>query len=82
VSLAPYPKDGGVFVQFTYHAHDSDHALKSIMTELREGAVRLGGFPSWSGLGGGNAWLVKGTPWREVRPSPPSTILSVPYLQS
>lgn len=66
VSLEPHHKDGGVFVRFKYSASDSDEALKTIESELNSAAVKHGGFPSWTGIRSGRAWLVKGTPWNEV----------------
>lgn len=66
VSLEPHQKDGGVFVQFTYSAGDPASALKSLQKALREEAGKHGGMPSWIGMAKGDAWLVKGTPWREV----------------
>lgn len=67
VALEPYQKDGGVFVRFKYSAGDPSEALKSIEAQLRQEACKHGGLPSWNGLGRGNVWLVKGSPWKEVR---------------
>ena len=66
LSIEPYHKDGGFFVKFKYSAKNQESALVSIENDLREYARRHGGFPSWAGLSGGNIWLVKGHPWREV----------------
>ena|ERR1700722_18411743 len=66
LSLEPNYKDGGVFVKFKYDAGDRDSALATIENDLRQYARRKGGLPSWLGLSGGNIWLVKGHPWREV----------------
>jgi hypothetical protein len=67
LSLESYQKDGGVFIHFAYSANSDDSALKTIIDELRKEAAKHGGLPSWLGLRGGDVWLVKGTPWREVR---------------
>lgn len=66
VSLEPHQKDGGVFVQFTYNTGEPASALKSLQKTLREEAGKRGGMPSWIGMAKGDAWLVKGTPWKEV----------------
>jgi hypothetical protein len=68
LSLEPRHKDGGVFVRFQYLEDDSNHALDDILTQTRHVISEYNGFPSWmGGRQGGNAWLVKGTPWKEVR---------------
>lgn len=67
VSLEPHQKDGGVFVRFTYSANESRAALDIIQRDVMEAAAKQGGIPSWIGVAKGNVWLVKGTPWREVR---------------
>ena len=66
LSLESHRKDGGVFVHFSYCSANNDSALKTIINELKEEAAKRGGLPSWLGLRGGDVWLVKGTPWREV----------------
>ena len=66
VSLETHQKDGGVFVQFTYDAGDPASTLKSLQNALREEAAKHGGMPSWIGMAKGDAWLVKGAPWKEV----------------
>jgi hypothetical protein len=66
LSLESHQKDGGVFVRFSYSASDPEGALNTIESKVREEAAKRGGLPSWLGLGGGNVWVVKGTPWREV----------------
>ena len=69
LSLEPRHKDGGVFVRFQYDLQDdSNHALDDILTQTRHVISEYSGFPSWmGGRQGGNAWLVKGIPWKEVR---------------
>jgi hypothetical protein len=68
LSLEPRHKDGGVFVRFQYLKDDSNHALDDILTQTRHVFTEYNGFPSWvGGSQGGNAWLVQGTPWKEVR---------------
>lgn len=66
LSLESHQKDGGVFVRFSYSSSDPEGALNTIESKVREEATKHGGLPSWLGIGGGNVWLVKGTPWREV----------------
>ncbi|KAF5386931.1 hypothetical protein D9615_001714 [Tricholomella constricta] len=79
LSLKPHQKDGGVFVRFSYSASDSEDALKAIESQLKEEAVQHGGLPSWSGLGRGGIWLVKGTPWREDMNRYASPIVKVAF---
>lgn len=68
VELEPHIKDGGVFVRFKYSAGEPGEALETIEKSVREEAEKRGGIPSWTGLASrGDVWLVKGTPWREVR---------------
>ena len=68
VELEPHIKDGGVFVHFKYNAGEQGEALETIEKSVREEAEKQGGIPSWTGLTKrGDVWLVKGTPWREVR---------------
>jgi hypothetical protein len=66
LSLEPHYKDGGVFVKFKYNAKDQESALLAIEHDLRQHTQQHSGLPSWVGLSGGNIWLVKGRPWREV----------------
>ena len=67
VTLEPHEKDGGVFVKYKYNAADPESAQQSILESLRKYVHSHGGVPSWIGLPSGEVWLVKGTPWREVR---------------
>lgn len=68
LSLEPRHKDGGVFVHFQYLNDDSNRALDDILTQARHIFAEQNGSPSWMGSRyAGNAWLVKGKPWREVR---------------
>jgi hypothetical protein len=77
IEIHPYPKDGGVFVHFSYSptppggASDETIALERLESELREEVDKHGPLPSWLGPLGmhlrmGSLWLVKGVPWREV----------------
>lgn len=66
LNLEPHSKDGGVFVRFRYNAGSDDAALSEVVHSLRQHTAEHGGVPSWAGLSGGNVWLVKGKPWREV----------------
>jgi hypothetical protein len=52
-------------VTFDFTASDSEDALKTIESELKEEAKKHGGLPSWLGAGA-NVWLVEGKPWIEV----------------
>lgn len=68
LALEPHVKDGGVFVHFKYSASDPKAALDDISKSIQTTASKHGGIPSWTGFPGrGGAWLVKGSPWREVR---------------
>lgn len=68
LSLEPRHKDGGVFVHFQYLKDDSNRALDDILIQTRHFFAENNGPPSWMGSRyAGNAWLVKGNPWREVR---------------
>ena len=69
LSLEPHTKDGGVFVKFGYKVINPGGASEpeEILQKLRESIHSQGGVPSWIGLPTGEVWLVKGTPWREVR---------------
>lgn len=79
VALEPHPKDGGVFLRFQYTAPAPDPALLAqIERAVRDHLRASGGVPSSAGLRRGDAWLVRGTPWPEVRP--PSSALSPPAL--
>lgn len=79
LSLESHQKDGGVFIHFSYCANDPDSAVQTIINELREEAAKHGGLPSWLGLGGGDVWLVKGTPWREDMNRFATPIVSVTF---
>ena len=56
-------------MRFKYNASDPVSALDAIQKSVREAAVKHGGIPSWIELSKGDVWLVRGTPWREVRPN-------------
>ncbi|KAF9459344.1 RNA12 protein-domain-containing protein [Collybia nuda] len=79
LSLEPHQKDGGVFVRFSYTASDPECALNTIESKVREETTKHGALPSWLGIGGGNVWLVKGTPWREDMNRFASPILKVVF---
>lgn len=66
LSLEPYPKDGGVFVRFSYDGQGQQTAVDDIERDLKGEIESQGGMPSWLGLSGGSIWLVKGRPWKEV----------------
>ena len=65
-------KDGGAFVKFKYmepaNVQDSDEPLEtpSFEGEIRKQVHDLGGVETWTGNKGGDIWLVRGKPWREV----------------
>ncbi|KAI6043026.1 RNA12 protein-domain-containing protein [Pisolithus marmoratus] len=80
LSLEPYPKDGGVFVHFSYVSHESgDNAMVTIESNLKDEIDKHGGMPSWLGLSRGSVWLVKGRPWREDMNRYPSTMVKVAF---
>ncbi|KAI6036881.1 RNA12 protein-domain-containing protein [Pisolithus microcarpus] len=80
LSLEPYPKDGGVFVHFSYAAHETEeHAIDAIESDLKDEIESHGGMPSWLGLSRGSVWLVKGRPWREDMNRYPSTVVKVAF---
>ncbi|KAF8350904.1 RNA12 protein-domain-containing protein [Amanita rubescens] len=80
LSLEPRHKDGGVFVRFQYLEDDSNQALDDILTQTRHVISEYNGFPSWmGGRQGGNAWLVKGTPWKEDMDRFASSMLKVTF---
>lgn len=59
-------KMGGVFVRFSYNTTNDDGALAEIESDLKSHVRSHGGMPSWTGLKGGDLWLVQGKPWLEV----------------
>jgi hypothetical protein len=65
-------KDGGAFVKFKYmepaKVQDSDEPLEtpSLEAEIQKQVHDLGGVETWTGNKGGDIWLVRGKPWREV----------------
>lgn len=67
LELQPHQKDGGVFVRFAYNPRDDQNALEALQKDLRLEADKHGGLPSWSGLNYCSIWLVKGSPFVEVR---------------
>ncbi|KAF8163083.1 RNA12 protein-domain-containing protein [Crassisporium funariophilum] len=84
IELQPQRKDGGVFVRFSYNTDpelvgDPDKQLSAIESALREENAKHGALPSWVGLGGGNIWLVKGSPWKEDMFRFASPILKVAF---
>ncbi|KAI0928247.1 hypothetical protein AcW1_005551 [Taiwanofungus camphoratus] len=79
LSLEPHLKDGGVFIRFQYSAGESENALQAILKDVRVEVAQHGGVPSWSGLSRGDAWLVKGKPWREDMNRFASPILKVAF---
>jgi hypothetical protein len=67
LSLEPHPKDGGVFVKFNYTNTDgSDSSFNAILRDIKNVSVKHGGIPSWIGWPRGDAWVIKGKPWKEV----------------
>lgn len=65
----PNNKDGGVFVRFSYTPPDVEESQhwSVLQSALSEEAEKHGGMPSWIGMWTGNLWVVRGTPWNEVR---------------
>ncbi|KAF7778900.1 hypothetical protein Agabi119p4_3245 [Agaricus bisporus var. burnettii] len=74
LAVEPQPKDGGVFVKFSY-TPSNEPVEQAIRDQLR----KHGSLPSWTGLGEGNVWLVKGTPWKEDLSRFASPILKVTF---
>ncbi|EFI28416.1 exonuclease [Coprinopsis cinerea okayama7 len=82
IDVEPHPKDGGVYVRFSYTepAEQPDStALQEIEESVREEANRHGGFPTWTGVSAGNAWLVRGQTWREDMNRYASNIVKVTF---
>ncbi|KAG1749107.1 RNA12 protein-domain-containing protein [Suillus paluster] len=79
IELQPYQKEGGVFVRFSYTAHDHQNALETLRSDLELEATKHGGLPSWSGLNDCNIWLVKGNPFLEDMHRYPSGIVHVSF---
>lgn len=71
LELYPQRKDGGVLVRFSYSPPDGDH-WSTLQTVLSEEINKHGPLPTWLGVGSGKLWVVRGTPWREVRVLPRS----------
>jgi hypothetical protein len=64
-------KDGGAFVKFKYTEPPTSgeaNALEPAVleAELKEQLRKAGGISTWVGQVGGDLWLVRGKPWREV----------------
>ncbi|KAF5358522.1 hypothetical protein D9756_001759 [Leucocoprinus leucothites] len=78
LSLEPTTKDGGVFVKFSY-TPSHDESPDSLEQAIRDQLNTNGALPSWVGLTHGNAWLVRGTPWREDLNRFPSPVLQVAF---
>lgn len=78
LDVDPQSKDGGVYVKFSYAEPPVDPSitvdstvLEEIQQSVREEASKHGGFPTWTGLTSGDAWIVKGDAWKEVCPALP-----------
>ncbi|KAF8906048.1 RNA12 protein-domain-containing protein [Gymnopilus junonius] len=78
----PQPKDGGVFVRFSY-TPPADLELPSHWTALqhalREQVAKQGALPTWLGMGSGHLWVVRGSPWKEDLNRYASAILKVAF---
>lgn len=62
-------KDGGVFVRFSYTpeaSSDGSDPMTSLQQTLRDELAKVGTLPTWNGIGAGDIWVVKGSPWNEV----------------
>ncbi|KAI0085448.1 exonuclease [Irpex rosettiformis] len=81
VSVEPHPKDGGVFVKFNYTRQDgSDSSLNAILRDIKETSAKRGGLPSWMpGWSHGDAWVVKGNPWKEDMNHYASPLLKISF---
>ena len=66
-------KDGGAFVKFKYtepaKVEDGVVPLEtpSLEAEIKKRLHEIGGVQTWVGNKGGDVWLVRGKPWKEVR---------------
>jgi len=68
LELQPQRKDGGVFVRFSYsppHTPDADN-WSALQTALGKEIRKHGPLPTWFGVGSGQLWVVRGSPWKEV----------------
>jgi hypothetical protein len=65
-------KDGGPFVKSKDRepakVQDNDQSLEtpSLEAEIQKQVHDLGGVETWTGNKGGDVWLVRGKPWKEV----------------
>lgn len=72
VNVDPTPKDGGVFVNFTYNPPpdaSGTKTLEEVEKSIRAEVEKAGGIRTWFGIGTGDFFRVKGKPWNEVRSS-------------
>ena len=73
LKLEPQRKDGGVFVRFSYalppaeQVTDEVDCFPILQQALNKEVEKLGGLPTWLGFGSGGLWIVRGSPWKEVR---------------
>ncbi|CAA7267988.1 unnamed protein product [Cyclocybe aegerita] len=84
LELQPQRKDGGVFVRFSYTpSEDADvndaRQLSVLENALREEASARGALPTWLGIGSGDIWLVRGSPWKEDMNRFASTIVKFTF---
>ncbi|KIM49011.1 hypothetical protein M413DRAFT_438171 [Hebeloma cylindrosporum] len=81
LELQPQRKDGGVFVRFSYsppYTPDGDN-WSALQTTLGEEIRKHGPLPTWLGVGSGELWIVRGSPWKEDMNHFASPILKVVF---
>lgn len=66
LELQPRRKDGGVFVRFSYSPPPDGDNWSALQTALGEEIRKHGPLPTWLGVGSGELWVVRGSPWKEV----------------
>ncbi|KAG9016840.1 mitochondrial escape protein 2 [Tulasnella sp. JGI-2019a] len=82
LNVDPTPKDGGVFVNFTFTPKEDispSQTVDEIETALRARIEKEGGIKSWNGFGRGDFFRVKGKPWNEDLNLFPSSIIKVEF---
>jgi hypothetical protein len=81
LELQPQRKDGGVFVRFSYsppNSPDRDN-WSALQRALGEEIRKHGPLPTWLGVGSGELWVVRGSPWKEVSLHPFEALSMTPF---
>ncbi|KDR81387.1 hypothetical protein GALMADRAFT_58608 [Galerina marginata CBS 339.88] len=82
LELQPQRKDGGLFVRFSYNPPsdvEPDKHWSVLQSALSEEVAKKGALPTWLGLGSGNIWVVRGSPWKEDMNRFASPILKIAF---